>query len=168
MSEQAATQKKVFLREISSSTYSGIRELFQDLRSRPRVVKGKDLPWKGKAQPIKFLVPNGADFIQTFIMFIEQFPPGGYSKKHGHQNPACFYILDGEGYDVHDGKRYDWKAGDVVVVSPGCVHQHFNASKEKPATALIMNPKPVYLLAHLLQQRTVDRGPHLSAEDGTD
>jgi quercetin dioxygenase-like cupin family protein len=30
-------------------------------------------------------------------------------------NEAAFYILDGEGYEVHDGIRYDWKAGDVAI-----------------------------------------------------
>ena len=44
-------------------------------------------------------------------------------------NEAAFYILDGEGYEIHDGIRYDWKAGDVAIVHNNCVHQHFNASR---------------------------------------
>jgi uncharacterized RmlC-like cupin family protein len=41
--------------------------------------------------------------------------PGGKSDKHGHMNEAMFYILDGKGHEIHDGVRYDWEAGDVVV-----------------------------------------------------
>ena len=57
--------------------------------------------------------------------------PGGRSQKHGHVNEAAFYILDGEGYEIHDGIRYDWKAGDVAIVHNNCVHQHFNAEQHQ-------------------------------------
>ena len=57
--------------------------------------------------------------------------PGGRTQKHGHVNEAAFYILDGDGYEIHDGVRYDWKAGDVAIVHNNCVHQHFNASADE-------------------------------------
>ena len=60
-------------------------------------------------------------------------------------NEAAFYILDGEGYEIHDGIRYDWKAGDVAIVHNNCVHQHFNASPTKPARALVMKTKPMFM-----------------------
>ena len=53
------------------------------------------------------------------------------SQKHGHVNEAAFYILDGKGYEIHDGIRYDWKAGDVAIVHNNCVHQHFNAEPRR-------------------------------------
>ena len=46
--------------------------------------------------------------------------------------PALLYVLEGEGYDIHDGERYEWSAGDLVLVTPGCVHQHFNALEDRP------------------------------------
>ncbi len=61
---------------------------------------------------------------QTLHIHIEEYGPGGVSQKHGHVNEAAFYILDGRGYEIHDGVRYDWQAGDVVVVHNNCVHQH--------------------------------------------
>jgi len=70
-------------------------------------------------------------------------------------NEAAFYILDGEGYEIHDGVRYDWKAGDVAIVHNNCVHQHFNADPAKPARALVMKPKPMILFMNMLFQQLV-------------
>ena len=47
-------------------------------------------------------------------------------QKHGHLNSAVFYVLKGHGHDIHDGRHMQWKAGDVMLVENGCVHQHFN------------------------------------------
>jgi len=59
-------------------------------------------------------------------------------------------VLEGRGYDLHQDcdveitdtyhwtpqaevKRYEWEAGDVVYIPPNTIHQHFNASADKPA-----------------------------------
>lgn len=59
-----------------------------------------------------------------------------HSGKHVHQGGLCIFVLDGAGYTVVDGERYDWEAGDLIVlpVKPGGVeHQHFNKDPHKPA-----------------------------------
>jgi quercetin dioxygenase-like cupin family protein len=61
--------------------------------------------------------------------------------KHGHVNEAAFYILDGTGYEIHDGIRYDWEAGDIAIIHNNCVHQHFNAEMSRQG-----------LLKHLLNE----------------
>jgi hypothetical protein len=56
---------------------------------------------------------------------------------------------------VHDGVRYDWQAGDVAIVHMNCVHQHFNASADKPARALVLKPKPMIMFMNMLFQKSV-------------
>ena len=29
---------------------------------------------------------------------------------------VVFFVLKGKGHDVHDGRRYDWEAGDALIV----------------------------------------------------
>src|SRR5665213_1797111 len=53
---------------------------------------------------------------QTINVYFQDFPANTKAGEHGHQNEAAFYIIDGSGYEIHDGQRYDWSAGDVVVV----------------------------------------------------
>jgi len=85
---------------------------------------------------------------------------------HGHVNEAAFYILDGEGYEIHDGVRYDWKAGDIAIVHNNCVHQHFNGSSTKPARALVLKTKPMFMFMNMLFQKTVEPRPTEPAPGG--
>jgi gentisate 1,2-dioxygenase len=105
---------------------------------------------------------------QTLHVHLEEYGPGGRTQKHGHVNEAAFYILDGEGYEVHDGIRYDWKAGDVAIVHMNCVHQHFNADPVKPARALVMKPKPMIMFMNMLFQKSVIPRPAEATPEGKD
>src|SRR5262249_49471462 len=96
---------------------------------------------------------------QTLHIHLEEWGPGAKSQKHGHVNEAAFYILDGRGYEVHDGIRYDWQAGDIAVVHHNCVHQHFNADPDRPARALVLKSKPMFLFLNMLFQKTVEPRP---------
>jgi gentisate 1,2-dioxygenase len=101
-----------------------------------------------------------------FHLHLEEWGPGSKSQKHGHVNEAAFYVLDGEGYEIHDGVRYDWKAGDVSIVHNNCVHQHFNADPTKPARALVM--KTMFMFMNMLFQKTVEPRPTTPAPGAED
>ena len=88
------------------------------------------------------------------------YAPGAYSQKHGHLNSACFYIIKGRGHDVHDGRRIEWKAGDVMFVENGCVHQHFNDDPDNEAILLVFKAKPLFLFMHLLYQKMISYPPN--------
>ena len=54
-----------------------------------------------------------------------------HSGKHRHQGGFVIYVIDGEGYSIVDGERFDWKSGDLLLlpIRPGGVeHQHFNSN----------------------------------------
>src|SRR5262249_47220552 len=87
------------------------------------------------------------------------YAPGAYGQKHGHLNSAVFYVLKGRGHDVHDGRHIPWKAGDVMIVENGCVHQHFNDDPENEAILLVFKAKPLFLFMHLLFQKIVEGHP---------
>jgi gentisate 1,2-dioxygenase len=103
---------------------------------------------------------------QTLHVHLEEYAPGGRTQKHGHVNEAAFYILDGTGYEIHDGIRYDWDAGDVAIVHNNCVHQHFNKDPLKPARALVLKPKPMMMFMNLLFQKQVLAKPTEPTEGG--
>jgi gentisate 1,2-dioxygenase len=150
---------RLYVREISGFTYSLYNEL-KKLRKIPRVIKGKDLEFKKGPQYFNcnILTPK-YDTAQALYSHLVVLAPGGKSQKHGHMNEAIFYILDGKGYDIHDGKRYDWKAGDIAIVPNACVHQHFNADSTHFARGLIIKSKPLYLFMNMLFQEVVEEQP---------
>lgn len=150
-------KKRIFVREIAGK-YS---EVYQQLLEQPRVYKSKNTAWKGGPALFERAVinPQHAPVTQAIETHILELAPGSYGQKHGHINSAVFYILDGKGYDVHDGKRIDWEAGDACIVENACVHQHFNADPDRPARLLIFKAKPLFLFLHLLFQRNVEYPP---------
>jgi quercetin dioxygenase-like cupin family protein len=136
-------------------------EVYKKILAQPRVYKSKNWKWKGgPAQFGKSIInPHSLEITQMIECHIEAYAPGGRSQKHGHMNSAVFYILDGKGYDVHDGKRYDWEAGDVCIVENASVHQHFNSDPNKPGRVLVMKAKPLFLFAHMIYQKMVEYPP---------
>ena len=156
---------RIFVRGIAGK-YSLTDEL-KRLRDMPRVRRAADIKFRDGPQTwSRHYVEPKDGITQTFHLHMEEYGPGGKSQKHGHVNEAAFYILDGEGYEVHDGIRYDWKAGDVAIVHNNCVHQHFNASNTKPARALVIKTKPMYMFMNMLFQHQVEPRPTTPAPGG--
>ena len=150
--------ERVFVRAITGNY--GLKDEMKRLRALPRVVKGKDLKLDGGPQHYSrhYMEPEDGR-TQTLHIHLEEYAPGGKTSKHGHVNEAAFYILDGKGYEIHDGIRYDWEAGDIVVVHNNCVHQHFNSDPVKPARALVLKTKPMFLFMNMLFQKMVEPRP---------
>ena len=147
---------RVFVRGIQGEY--NIKAELDRLRAVPRVRKAKDIHFVDGPQCFSRHYVEPKDGItQTFHFHLEEYAPGACSQQHGHVNEAAFYILDGEGYEIHDGIRYDWEAGDIVVVHNNCVHQHFNGSEKEPARSLVLKTKPMFLFINMLFQHTVEK-----------
>jgi gentisate 1,2-dioxygenase len=154
-----------FVREVSGE-YNLTEEL-ERLRALPRVRRGRDIAFQDGPQTFsKHYIEPKDGLGQTLHIHLEEYAPGAKSQKHGHVNEAVFYILDGEGAEVHDGVRYEWEAGDVAIVHNNCVHQHFNRNPEKPARALVLKTKPMYVFMNMLFQKTIEKRPTEPTEHG--
>jgi len=146
-------KKRIFVRELSG-VYG---DLYKDLYAQPRIYKSKDTPTKGGPMLFgqKNINPQVAKIIQAFESHIETLSPGAWGQRHYHVNSAVFFILQGKGYDVHNGYRVDWEAGDSAIVENSCVHQHFNADPEKPATMLVFKAKPTFGFNNMTIQKNI-------------
>jgi gentisate 1,2-dioxygenase len=152
----SGTKDRMFVRGITGEY--NLSEELRRLRALPRVHKGVEVEFSGGPQHWNkdYMIPKYGQ-AQTLHIHLQEYAPGGISQKHGHVNEAVFYILDGEGTEVHDGISYDWEAGDIAIVHNNCVHQHFNRSTTKPARCLVMKTKPMYLFMNMLFQRSITR-----------
>ncbi|MDQ7909923.1 cupin domain-containing protein [Phytohabitans sp. ZYX-F-186] len=62
---------------------------------------------------------------------------------HRHQGGLALFVLEGRGATIMDGVRYDWEAGDLVLlpVKPDQVdHQHINLGGNAKWLAFIYSP----------------------------
>lgn len=153
-------EKRTFVRAVET--------LYYDLHDRrdeiygdgPRVIKGDDIEFKGGPRIWnKNLVHPGMDemWTQSLHVHMKELVPETGSQRHYHQNEAVMYILNGKGYEIFDGERYEWTAGDVVTIPGGCVHQHFVADDSPgPCRALITKPKPLCLFLNLHFQQQIE------------
>ncbi|WP_329129889.1 cupin domain-containing protein [Streptomyces sp. NBC_01476] len=155
-------RKRVFLRGISSESY-GLKEFRRAQLAAARVRDDSVVVATGTgagyssdhrdAADVRWrLAPGDEEFLtQTLQVHFVELPPHSENQGHGHQNEAAFYILEGAGYEIHDGLRYDWRAGDLAFVHTDSVHQHVNPYEEK-AVCLVVKAKTTWMFLGLLQQ----------------
>lgn len=118
---------------------------------RKKIVHPEEMPWEMSRQGLlKHLLNEQMNTrMETVDAYMEIIPPGSRSGKHRHLAEECVYVLEGRGYDLHQDcdveitdtyhwkprdeiKRHEWEAGDVIYIPPNTIHQHFNASPDKP------------------------------------
>lgn len=165
--EKVYDNPREFVQEITTEYYD-YRDVWSDLR-RPdqRVIRGSEIPMNAKGGGRvegsqvwgKSYVRPWRGITQSLSMHMAELAPEAEGKKHGHQNEAMMYILEGEGYELHDGKEYKWEAGNLVLIHGGCVHKHHSLDPENPCKALIVKPKALAQFLHLFYQGTVEDPP---------
>jgi len=147
------TKGRVYVRGLDGDY--DLKEERRRIRALPRVLKTSQIPFKGGPRMFnKVILDPKYGGTQTIYLHMKVILPGTESQLHGHQNDALLYILDGSGFSTEDGVRYDWKAGDMVIVQAGVVHQHFCTS-EVPARILIIKSKSLAMFANLTFQGLV-------------
>lgn len=87
--------------------------------------------------PVYIVDPRLGFNNRTHRFWINQLAPGGEEGKqvwkslgHRHTVEAIIYWLSGHGHSIIDGKRYDWKPGDIICVPMFAWHRHINESDE--------------------------------------
>jgi len=116
----------------------------------PHVIRAKERPWENtRMGKIKYLVHASIpSAMLLYDCFIQEIPPGGKSGKHRHASEEVHKILDGKGYDIQDGVKWEWEKEDVVAMPTNVVHQHFNADPKKPATFVSIQSRLYHYLGH--------------------
>jgi gentisate 1,2-dioxygenase len=107
------------------------KQLVDDNRQRltaPRFVRFDEAPWEYTRQgKVKYIVHPYQEnsCLKSLDVNVQEIPAGGFGGKHRHVYEEVQYILEGSGYTIMNGKRYDWQKGRVVCVPVFTEHQHF-------------------------------------------
>jgi gentisate 1,2-dioxygenase len=93
--------------------------------------------------------------LTQWVVFVRDHT-GVPSGRHRHQGGITIFGVEGDGYSVVNGHRFDWTAEDAVllpVVPGGLDHQHFRARDDRPSKfmGIIYEPLVVALGAEMVQ-----------------
>src|SRR5437588_11197310 len=149
---------------------------------RKKVVHNDEMPWEMSRQGLRKHLLNAHmnTRMETVDAYMQVIPPGSRSGKHRHLAEECLYVVEGRGYDLHQDcdveitdtyhwlpqrevKRFEWEAGDVIYIPPCTIHQHFNASGEKPVR-LISAINRIYKYCGLNDLEQIEDAPEYDAK----
>ncbi len=84
-----------------------------------------------------YIHPDFTDVACRHILFwVHEIPAGSRSGKQKHQGGRIHFVIEGSGYSIVEGKRYDWEAEDLLMLptkAGGVAFQHFNSDPSHPA-----------------------------------
>jgi mannose-6-phosphate isomerase-like protein (cupin superfamily) len=103
-------------------------EIDGELWNSPTVARDKDIPWVSTPQDAraKLMIGNELGFATMGSNVIKaEIPVGWHTGRHRHGEESM-HILDGSGYSLIDGHRYDWHKSSTLHIPYWADHQHFN------------------------------------------
>lgn len=90
---------------------------------------------------------------------MQKLPVGFATKAHRHVHSAVYHVLEGSGYTVMNGEKFEWEKGDFFVLPPWMWHEHVNTG-EQDAFLFSINDRPILSLLNL------DREEELQENNG--
>ena len=103
----------------SAYTFKWFRDRETQLREGTVVIRGKDIRWEQNRQSVIKPYLNPANWSKwgspEWMMFCNHIKK--QSGKHVHQGGLGIFVLQGRGYTVVDGERFDW----VKMTSSYCL-----------------------------------------------
>ena len=127
------------------NTYDRYVKLIHDeadfCRRVDHVIRETEQPWEQTRQgKLKWMVhPETETATNHTYMYFQEIGPGSRSGQHRHISEELILVLEGRGYDTHDGERWQWDQGDLICIPPMTVHQHFNTGSSR---VLLLNCMP--------------------------
>ncbi len=86
---------------------------------------------------------TGGPVLPTMGCMIQLLRPGEHTRAHRHTGSAVYHVVNGAGYTIIDGKRFDWSKGDIVALPPWAMHEHANSSASADAVLFSIQDLPV-------------------------
>lgn len=160
--ERAAAHGQTYNVDFYAEALKASKQFRGEYDARMNVVKASEMPFERSPNGlIKHIINEKMNTKECCLDIYMQFlPPGKASGKHRHLSEEVFYVVEGEGYDLHwdvrfdchdkmefdwetEPKKFEWKPGDFVYIPPYCAHKHFNASLTNEARIISVTSRIV-------------------------
>lgn len=147
---------------IQARDYEGLFVRWEELYKRAHYgkvhIRGREVPVVDSRQGTSqfYVMPQFEELALTqWVVFVRDHT-GVPSGRHTHQGGIAIFGIEGDGFSVVNGRRFDWSAEDAVllpIVPGGLDHQHFRARDDRPSRfmGIIYEPLVVALGAEMAQ-----------------
>ena len=95
---------------------------------------------------------TGGALLPTMACWIQMLRPGERLKAHRQTGSAVYYVVQGTGETIIDGRRFAWGKGDILVLPSWAVHEHANLSAREAAVLFSIQDRPVLEALGLYQE----------------
>ena len=69
---------------------------------------------------------TGGPVLPTMACMVQLLRPGEHTKAHRHTGSAVYHVVNGAGFTIIDGQRFNWSKGDIFALPPWALHEHAN------------------------------------------
>jgi quercetin dioxygenase-like cupin family protein len=130
--ERAAAEREIAAQERRRATPPVVRR--EQITFEASSFKGLDIGY--------VIAPHLGIEVNNITLEIHRLQPGARTETRRHYEAVC-HVLNGRGYTVIDGTRYDWEPHDSFHLQNGARFQHFNLDPERPAHILVAQAAPI-------------------------
>src|SRR5436189_660052 len=86
---------------------------------------------------------TGGSLLPTMACWIQMLRPRERTRAHRHTGSAVYYVVQGTGETIIDGRRFAWGKGDIIVLPSWALHEHANGTAADDAILFSIQDRPV-------------------------
>ncbi|MBV6304682.1 cupin domain-containing protein [Candidimonas humi] len=101
---------------------------------------------------------NGAAAMQTLGLRLQMLRPGMRGKARRHTGSKLYYVVEGQGTSIVEGRACDWSTGDFLAIPPWAWHEHANRSSTHDAVLFQVNDIPAMRALGLYAEQALSSG----------
>jgi gentisate 1,2-dioxygenase len=105
--------------------------------------------------------PSTGDLMGTLpdiLVGFQWIEPGEHGQAHRHTFAGIYYVVRGRGYTVVDGRKIEWKEGDVLALPAWSFHENVNTDPHEPAILLGVFDLPLMMGLRTLLEEELKEG----------
>jgi gentisate 1,2-dioxygenase len=101
---------------------------------------------------------TGGPVLTSMGCAIQLIRPGERLKAHRHTGSAVYYVAEGQGVTLVDGKPFEWTKGCILAMPSWALHEHANTSKSEDAILFSINDLPTLRALNLYYEEALTEG----------
>jgi len=86
---------------------------------------------------------TGGPVLPTMGCTAQYLRPGVHTQAHRQASSSVYMVLEGTGWSIIEGQRFDWEQGDVFAIPAWACHEHANRSQTAVAALFAFTDAPV-------------------------